>query len=158
MLTYGERPRRLSTAIIAGLAFAALACQSAGARADDAAPPSAPAAAPADEGILRTVTKFVAKKAGLATDTSEPQDFVVKSRPVEPQEYIPAGRKTFEREIQVKTPEELKALEADLEEVRARHDAIRSTFAPSVKAVADAEAAKAAKHKKKPPPPADSPQ
>ena len=43
-------------------------------------------------------------------------------------------------------------MEADFDTVKVRHDALRSTFAPAVKAVADAEAAKAAKAAKKHPP------
>jgi hypothetical protein len=165
MLTHRKRFARARQAMAAGLAVAALASPCAGARADEIAPASAtqsaptgapdnaPAAAPPDDGILKTI----AKKVGLATDPSQPQDFVVKTRPAGAQDFVPVGRKEFEREIKVKTPEELKAIDDDLEAVRARHDALRSTFAPAVKAVADAAAAQAAKKKKPPPPPA-SPQ
>jgi hypothetical protein len=160
-----SRARRAMAAALA-LFAAALLCESA--RADDSAPANAPAAAPsnapdnapaaapADEGIIRNI----AKKAGLATDPGEPQDFVVKTRPAGAQEYVPVGRKGFVRDIKVKTPEQLKALEEEFEAVRARHDALRSTFAPAVKAVADAAAARAAKadKSKKPPPPPATPQ
>ncbi|MGA2794327.1 MAG: hypothetical protein ABSE69_12500 [Roseiarcus sp.] len=174
-LTRRKRFARAHQAMAAGLALFAVALLCDGARADDSAPTSAtnsapasapdsaptsapdsaPAAAP-DDGI----TKNIAKKVGLATDPGQPQDFVVKARPAGAQEYIPVGRKGFVREIKVKTPEELKAIEADLEAVRARHDTLRSTFAPAMKAIADAAAAKAAKadKSKKPPPPPASPQ
>ena len=78
------------------------------------------------------------------------------ARPAGPLDYVPAGRKPFVHDNKVKTPDELKALDADMDAVRARHDTIRSTFAPAVKAVADATAAKAAKEKarKSKPPPA----
>ena len=130
-----------------------------GARADDSAPPNAPASPPAappsDDGIVKTI----AKKLGLAIDIGEPQDFVIKARPTGPQAYIPAGRKPFVHDTDVKTPDELKAIDADMDAVRARHDAIRATFAPAVKAMADAAAAKAAKEKsKKPAPPPAAPQ
>jgi hypothetical protein len=170
--THRKRFSRARRAMAAALALFAAAPLCAGARADDSAPAgatanapaaagdaapasapdNAPAAAPADDGIMRNI----AKKAGLATDPGEPPDFVVKSRPAGAQEYVPVGRKGFVRDIKVKTPEQLKALEEEFEAVRARHDALRSTFAPAVKAVADAAAAKAAKadKSKKPPPPA----
>lgn len=168
MLMHRKRDERTRRAMAAGLAFLPLALLCADARADDSAPvgatnsaptsapDGAPAAAPPDDGII----KNIAKKVGLATDPGEPQDFVVKARPAGPEDYVPVGRKAFVRGIKAKTPAELKAIEADLEAVRARHDAVRSTFAPAMKAVADAEAAKAAKadkSKKKPPQPA-SPQ
>ncbi len=44
-------------------------------------------------------------------------------------------------------------MEAGFDTVKVRHDALRSTFAPAVKAVAEAEAAKNAKAAKKHPPP-----
>jgi hypothetical protein len=167
MVTYRWRLKRMRRAAVAGLAVMALACLGAGARADDSAPANAPSKPPAnaadsappgppadapDDGIVRTV----AKKLGLATDPGQPQDFVIKSRPAGPLEYIPAGRKPFVHDNKVKTPDELKALDADLDATLARHDAIRSTFAPAVKAMADAAAAKAAKEKtrKSKPPPA----
>ncbi len=167
MLTRRKRFERTHRAMAAGLALSTFAFVCAGDRADDSAPPDAtggapasapgdaPAAAPPDDGII----KDLAKKAGLAADPGEPADFVVRSRPAGSQDFVPIGRKAFERRIKVKTPEELKAIEADLEAVRARHDALRATFAPAVKAVADAAAAKAAKDKsKKPPAPPASPQ
>jgi hypothetical protein len=144
------------SALRAGLAVLMLALTGAGARADD----SKPAAQPADPGVVRNLAKKiettvgvagnpvarrVAKTIGLVTDPGEPQDFVVKTRPTDEQDYIPIGRKEFDHPIKAKTPAELKAMEADFDSVKVRHDAIRSTFAPAVKAVADAEAAKAAK-------------
>jgi hypothetical protein len=171
MVTHRWRLKRMRRAAAAGLAVLALAGLCAGARAQDStsanAPPgppanatdSAPASPPADapnDGIVRTV----AKKLGLATDPGQPQDFVIKSRPTGPLDYIPAGRKPFVHDNKVKTPDELKALDDDLDATLARHDAIRSTFAPAVKAMADAAAAKAAKEKarKSKPPPDAAPQ
>ena len=163
MTTHLRRFERMRIAGAAGLAGAALACLCAGARADDSAPASASSSPPvsatdsaADDGIVKTI----AKKLGLATDPGPPQDFVIKSRPAEPLEFVPAGRKPFVHDNAVKTSDELKALDAEMDAVRARHDAIRSTFAPAVKAVADAAAAKAAKDKarKSKPPPDAAPQ
>jgi hypothetical protein len=155
---------RAKTRLKAGLAVLALAMAGASARADDSAPP----AAPPDEGGVQSfakkvetfhasqipVAKTLAKKIGIATDPGEPADFVVNSRPATEGDYIPVGRKETEHTIKVKTPAEIKAMEADFDSVKVRHDALRSTFAPAVKAVADAEAAKAAKAAKKRPPPA----
>jgi hypothetical protein len=124
----------------ASFAFAALAWLAIGARADEAAPRPAPP----DDGIV----KEVMKKAGLASDSGQPQDFVVKARPGGEEDYVPIGRKAFDRKVKAKTPAELKAMEAEFDAVQVRHNALRSTFAPAVKAVAAAEAAKAAKDAK----------
>jgi hypothetical protein len=140
------------------LAVLALALSGAGARAGDSAPPA--------EGVVQGLSKKVesfsasqipgartiAKKIGIATDPVEPADFVVNARPAGEQDYIPIGRKESEHVVKVKTPAELKALEAGFDAVKVRHDALRSTFAPAAKAVAAAEAAKAAKTAKKHPP------
>ena len=166
MVTHRRRLKRMRRAAAAGLVAVALTGLCAGARAQDSAPanarrppanatdsaPASPSADAPDDGIVRTI----AKKLGLATDPGQPQDFVIKSRPAGPLDYVPAGRKPFVHDNKVKTPDELKALDADMDAVRARHDTIRSTFAPAVKAVADAAAAKAAKEKarKSKPPPA----
>ncbi len=171
MVTHRRRLKRMRRAAAAGLVAVALTGLCAGARAQDSAPANAPSNLPAnatdsapaspsadapDDGIVRTI----AKKLGLATDPGQPQDFVIKSRPTGPLDYVPAGRKPFVHDNKVKTPDELKALDADMDAVRARHDTIRSTFAPAVKAVADAAAAKAAKEKarKSKPPPDAAPQ
>ena len=131
----------------AAVAALALALLCVGARADE----SAPVAAPPNDGIVKTI----AKKLGMATDVGPPADFVVKSRPKVPEDYIPVGRKPFTRDVEVKTPEQLKAIEDDLDAVQARHDALLASFPPSAKAVAQAQAAKAAKGEKpKKPPPA----
>lgn len=141
--------------LTAGLTLLALGTLSVSARAGD----DAPAAPGAVENLSRKIESFhasqipaartIAKKLGMATDPGEPADFVVKSRPVDEQNFIPIGRKETDQPIKAKTPAELKAMEADFDKVKARHDALRSTFAPAVKAVAEAQAAKAAKAEKK---------
>jgi len=155
-------------AAAASIAAFALACLTA-ARADDSAPP----APPPDKGSARSLSERVenfgvarnpyvrplAKALGVAADPGTPADFVVKSRPPGGEEYIPVGRKEAEHPRKVKTPAELKAMQADFDGVKVQHDAIRATFAPAVKAVADAEAAKAAKAvkpKSAAPPPASA--
>ena len=161
MVMRGRRFERQRRAAAAGLAALALAGLCAAARAQDDAPATnATSVAPArpdpdqpKDGIVRSI----AKKLGLATDPGRPQDFVIQSRPAGPLEYIPAGRRPFVHDNKAKTPDELKALDAEMDAVRTRHDAIRSTFAPAVKAVADAAAAKAAKQKTKKAKPAADP-
>ena len=146
------------TTLGACLAVLALALLGAGARADDSAPPAEggiPAVAKKVESFSASkipAARTIAKKIGIATDPVEPADFVVNARPAGEQDYIPIGRKESEHVVKVKTPAELKALEADFDAVKVRHDALRSTFAPAAKAVAAAEAAKAAKGAKKHPP------
>jgi hypothetical protein len=134
----------------AGIAILALAIAGEAARADD----SAPLAAPSNEGAVQSFAKKVETfhASQVPTDPGEPADFVVNSRPAVEGDFIPIGRKETEHTIKIKTPAEIKAMEADFDTVKVRHDALRSTFAPAVKAVADAEAAKAAKAAKKHPP------
>ena len=150
---YGRDFTRMAAAAV--IAAVALASPGVGARADDSAPP----AAAADEGAVRKVTKTLerfdgshnptlrplVKKLGIVADPGQPADFVVNARPAGEEDYIDTGRKETEHPLKVKTPAELKAMMADFDAVKVRHDAIRSTFAPAVKAVAAAEAAAAAK-------------
>jgi hypothetical protein len=90
----------------------------------------------------------IAKRAGFVSDP-DPPDFVVKSRPAAPKEAIPAFATPEEPPSTVMTPAQIKAMDADLESAGKKHDALRAGFAPSAKAVAEAEAAKRAKLKKK---------
>jgi hypothetical protein len=127
----------------------------AGARADD----MVRAAAPRDARVIKaparkaealgavqdSVARSVAKKIGIAADPGPPADFVVATRPPVEPDYIPIGRRESEHSDKVKTPAELKALDAEFDAVKVRHDALRSTFAPARKAVAEANAAQAAK-------------
>jgi hypothetical protein len=147
------------TVLKTGVAVLALALSGLSVCADEAAP----AAPPADEGMVRNLvkkvetfhaskiapTRTIAKTLGIATDPAEPADFVVNTRPAGEQDFIPIGRKETEHPIKVKTPAQLKAMESVFDGVKTRHDALRSTFAPAVKAVADAQAAQAAKTAKK---------
>ena len=101
----------------------------------------APASAPDKDNIVKKAFKVF----GFATDPGPPQDFVVQTRPPAEGDYVPIGPKPFERTIKPKTPDELKAMQADFDAVKAAHDALRANFPPAVQAVAAAEAAKAAK-------------
>jgi hypothetical protein len=136
MFLYRKRDRAKSTTILLLLPLA-LGLVGASARAGD----DAPAAAPADDNIVKRAFKVF----GFATDPGPPQDFVLETRPKAKGDYIPVGRKAFERKVQAKTPDELKAMQDDFDKVKAAHDALRANFPPAAQAVAAAEAAKAAK-------------
>jgi hypothetical protein len=150
-----DRAKMILSASFAVLAFAFLAID---ARAGDKAPSAGPRDArvinaPAQKGealgaVEDTVARSVARKIGIAADPGPPADFVLATRPAVEPDYIPVGRKEFEHSDKVKTPAELKAMQAEFEAVKTHHDALRSTFAPARKAVAEANAAKAAKAKK----------
>lgn len=85
---------------------------------------------------------------GLTADPPEPPDFVVRTRPAETPPPIPVFKEPDEPTSRVKSKDDLKSMDADLDRANARHDALRSGFAPSAKAMAEAKAAKAAKAKK----------
>lgn len=52
----------------------------------------------------------------------EPQDWVKRSRPADNQAYVPAGRPSDRPQRRVMTPDEVRAKEAELDAVRAKHD------------------------------------
>jgi hypothetical protein len=108
-----------------------------------------PAAAGAQE--QESVFHAIAKQAGFLSDPDPPADFVVKSRPAAPREAIPAFTTPEEPASKVRTPAQLRAMDADLESAGKMHDALRAGFAPAAKAVAEARAAKRAKLKTKTP-------
>ena len=58
----------------------------------------------------------------FTTTPMEPQDWVKRSRPAENQAYIPVGRAADQPQRRVMTPDEVRAKEAELDAVRARHD------------------------------------
>jgi hypothetical protein len=145
MLMHRKRDRAKSATIVLCLSLA-LGLVASNARAGD----DAPASAPAKDNIVKQAFKVF----GFATDPGPPQDFVVQTRPPADADYVPVGRKAFVRDIKPKTPDQLKAMQADFDAVKAAHDALRANFPPAAQAVAAAEAAKAAKagQPKKPPP------
>jgi len=106
---------------------------------------SLPAAPPPDSPL-----RALMKAAGLATDVNPPPDFVLQSRPAQQPDPIPPFTKPPEPPAKAKTASEVDAIDSDLEAIGKRHDALRASFPPSAKAVAEAAAAKKAKSKTKP--------
>jgi hypothetical protein len=74
----------------------------------------------------------LARKVKLLPEPVEPKDFVKQTRPAQT-DYLPVGVLPPERELKVKTPDELKAMEAELDTARARHDKISGRPAPKLK-------------------------
>jgi hypothetical protein len=68
-------------------------------------------------------TKALTDKLGITTTPPEPQDFVRKTRPAE-LDYRPVGVVPPARSIKPRTPEQVKAMEADLAATSRRHDAL----------------------------------
>jgi hypothetical protein len=120
-----------------------LVCASPSAFAGEAAAPATPAqpAPDRDEGFW----KNLAKKTNLATDVAEPQDFVVKSRPATPEDYVPVFRKNEEHKAKVLTSDQLKSMEGELNTASTHNAGIRDAFPPARKAYLDDERAKAQK-------------
>jgi hypothetical protein len=58
----------------------------------------------------------------FTTTPMEPQDWVKQSRPADNQAYIPVGRAADQPQRKVMTPDEVRAKEAELDGVRAKHD------------------------------------
>jgi hypothetical protein len=76
-----------------------------------------------------------ARKVKLLPDPVEPKDFVKQTRPAQT-DYLPVGVVPPERDLKVKTAEELKAMEAGLDKARSRHDKISGRPPPKVKPLA----------------------
>jgi hypothetical protein len=116
-----------------------------GAFAGDDAPPAAATPAQSapdqDEGFFRSILK----KTNMVTDTAEPQDFVVKSRPAAPTDYVPVFRPTVEHKTKILTPDQLKSMDAELDAASSHNAKIRDAFPPARKAYVEAERDKAAK-------------
>ena len=145
-----RRCDRLAVLFVASLGLAAavtpVACS-----AGEAAPAAGATSPDDDGGGLRTVMK----KANMATDdVGHPQDFVVKSRPTAPSDYVPVFRKPEEHQTKVLTPDQLKAMEADLDAASVHHAQIRDAFPPARRAYQDEQRDQAkkaaAKHAKSP--------
>ena len=93
----------------------------------------------------------LAKSVGVATDVDPPADFVANSRPKDPPAPISVYAPPDEPQSKVKSTSDLKRMDADLVGASKKHDALRSAFPPSAKAMAEADAADRAKAKKKRP-------
>ena len=65
----------------------------------------------------------LARKAKLLPEPVEPKEFVKQLRPAQT-DFLPIGMMPPARPLKVKSPEELKAMQADLEAAGLRHDKI----------------------------------
>jgi hypothetical protein len=65
----------------------------------------------------------LARRAKLMPEPVEPKDFVKQSRPAQT-DFLPVGVMPPDRRLKVKSPEELKAMQADLEAAGLRHEKI----------------------------------
>jgi hypothetical protein len=101
----------------------------------------------AEDSLLRSL----AKSAGLATDPEPPPDFVLSTRPAVAPARLPVFGTPVEPPSKVKSKDDLKAMDSDLDNAGKKHDSIRAAFPPAAKAVAEAEAARKAKSRKKTP-------
>jgi hypothetical protein len=130
---------------IFGLFLLASFGAAASARAGDNTSPSAPQTQAAPDQQNEGFVRSIAKQAGVATDVGPPQDFVLKSRPSAPKDYVPIFRKTEEHKTKVLSPDRLKAMEAELDATGSRDAKIRDAFPPARKAYLDEQREKAAK-------------
>lgn len=103
--------------------------------------------APAQESFFHSL----AKSAGVAADVDPPADFVATSRPKDPPEPLSVFAPPDEPKSKVKSASDLKKMDADLAGAGKKHDALRSSFPPAAKAMAEADAADRAKAMKKRP-------
>jgi len=89
--------------------------------------------------------KSVMKIFGFATDVPEPQDFVRQSRAQKEPDYMPVFQPPPEPARPVLKDKELGALKGDLDSIEKRADAVRQSFPPAAKAVAEEQAQKTKK-------------
>jgi len=113
--------------------------------------------APPPQGESPSPFHSIAKGFGFATDVEPPPDFVQQSRPAEPGAAIPVFTPPDEPPGKAKSAKEVETIDGELESIGKQHDALLTTFPPSVKAVAAAAAEKKAKSKRKSPPAAGAP-
>ena len=92
---------------------------------------AAPCAARAQDAAAHPVDRLL-KALDLKTDPGQPADFVTASRPKEERDFLAVGEPHPTRPVKVKTADELKAMEADLDAARVRHDKLsgRKAVAP----------------------------
>jgi len=83
--------------------------------------------------------KSVMKLMGFATDSPQPQDFVVKARPQTEPDYIPVFQPPPEPARPVLETKQLDALRGDLDSVEKRAAAARAAFPPAAAAGAQAK-------------------
>jgi hypothetical protein len=110
---------------------------------------SSASVATAQDAQSDSAMKSVLKIVGFATDVKPPPDFVQQSRPAQAPALIPAFVKSPEPPGTAKSAKQVEDIDSEMEAISKKHDALRASFPPSAKAVADAAAAKAAKAKTK---------
>lgn len=134
---HDRRAGILVSALAAALVFVAPAAQAG----EDAPATSAPPSQ-SDDGFFKSALK----NAHMTTDDlGHPQDFVVKSRPDAPTDYVPVFRKPEEHKTKALTPDQVKAMEAELDAAGARNARIRDAFPPARRAYRQEEREKAAR-------------
>ena len=87
------------------------------------------------------------KLGGFAAEPPPPADFVRAARPAGGDPEMKLGVQK-DRADKLKTPDELKALQSELEGVKPRHESLSRNFAPAAKAVTEQKAAQAEKDSK----------
>jgi hypothetical protein len=97
-------------------------------------------AAGAQEALADGPVKSVMKLFGFATDVDPPADFVQQSRPAKEGDYVPIFQPPPEPQRPLLNDKQFKAVKSDLDSVQKQHDGLRSSFPPSAKAVAEAQA------------------
>ncbi|WP_293862202.1 hypothetical protein [uncultured Alsobacter sp.] len=110
----GMRHAAFALAAVAVSAFAGAGCSQAGDSVTSA---------------VKAPIRGAAEITGFATTTPEPKDFVKQTRRPDA-DFMPVGVTPPARPLKAKTPEEIKAMEADLEGTLQRHNAA-SGRAPS---------------------------
>jgi len=88
------------------------------------------------------ILKQAFKVFGFATDVPPPAGFVAKTRPGGDLDYIPVFQPPPEPARPLLKGDQLKAMKADLDSVDKRDDALRQTFPPAARAMAEERAAK----------------
>jgi hypothetical protein len=88
-----------------------------------------------------SILKQAFKVFGFATDVGPPADFVNKTRPGADPAYVPVYQPPPEPSRPALKSDELKAVQSDLEATGKRHDALRQSFPPAAKAMAEEQAA-----------------
>lgn len=84
----------------------------------------------AQEGFGDHPVDSVLKALDLKTDVGPAPDFVETSRPKTEEDFVPVGQQHPTRPIKVKTHDELKAMESELDAARARQDKLAGRKPP----------------------------
>ena len=91
------------------------------------------AGARAEDGFSSHPVDSVLRALDLKTDPGPPADFVKEARPEGESDFVPVGEQHPTRSVKVKTPAELKAMEAELDAARLQHDKISGRKPPAPK-------------------------